>query len=158
MRRSNKGFSLVELMVVLAIIGTLVRIALPNYRAMVTNARAAHSVEELLVVRTAAFGYFAQTGSWPAESPAGTMPAELTPFLSKGLNFKPNGYELDWDNWILPSGLPGHPGANVFMGISVSTTDELLGLTVVALLKKSGAAYSSGTSYTLPIVGTNETL
>ena len=109
-------------------------------------------------VEWASCDYYTQTGKWPAESATGTMPPELKTFLPKSFNFKPKDYQLDWDNWILPTGLPKYPKTSVFLGVSVSTTDKRLGLSVVALLKKAGAGFSQGSSYTLPIVGTNETL
>ncbi|WP_279388575.1 type II secretion system protein [Acidipila rosea] len=55
--RGEKGFTLVELMVVMLIIGILAAIAIPSYMASIKNAREAVLKEDLHVMRQAIDSY-----------------------------------------------------------------------------------------------------
>ena len=149
--RASRGFTLVEMMVVVLILGILFRAALPNFVALKRDAVAARAVSELNVVREAAMSCYAQTGTWPAERPEGTIPPELVSHLPHGFTFEHNDYQINWENWTLPDGLPEYPATRVLVGVSITTHDVLLGRTVVNRLKSAGAAYTIGDSYTLPI-------
>jgi general secretion pathway protein G len=61
----RRGFTLIELMVVLAIIATLLAIAAPRYFASLDRAREASLRESLLVMRDAIDKYHGDTGRYP---------------------------------------------------------------------------------------------
>ena len=65
MRRS--GFTLIELMVVMAIIATLLSIVTPRYFAHLDRAREAALRETLTVVRDSIDKFHTDTGRYPAE-------------------------------------------------------------------------------------------
>lgn len=65
MRREVKGFTLVELLVVLAIIATLLALAAPRYFQHVERSKEAVLRENLATVRDAIDQYYADTGKWP---------------------------------------------------------------------------------------------
>ncbi|MBT3067988.1 type II secretion system protein [Rhodoferax sp. U11-2br] len=65
MRR--RGFTLIELMVVMAIIATLLSIVAPRYFAHLDRAREAALRETLAVVRDSIDKFHADTGRYPAE-------------------------------------------------------------------------------------------
>ncbi|MBI1799108.1 MAG: prepilin-type N-terminal cleavage/methylation domain-containing protein [Candidatus Eisenbacteria bacterium] len=155
MNRANaRGFSLIELMMVVTIAGILLRIALPAYSNLVRNARAAQAVGDFNTVRAAAFSYHTVTNAWPREYATGKTPPELVPYLPRGYTFVKSKYSLDWENWVLPRGTPRYPATQVMLGVSVSTTDAKLGNTVVSVLGKSAAHYTMNNSYTFVISST----
>jgi type II secretion system protein G len=67
MRRNNKGFTLVELMVVLLILGILVAIAIPIYNSTQANAQKKACQTNLRTLDGAAAQYMAEQGNWPGD-------------------------------------------------------------------------------------------
>jgi len=64
--KRNHGFTLVELLVVLAIIALLLTIALPRYFASVQRSREVALMENLQVLRSGIDKYYADKGEYPA--------------------------------------------------------------------------------------------
>ncbi len=62
------GFSVVELMITVAIIGMLASIAIPNYQYMVQRAQMASLESTLLSVQEYLPGYYAEYNSYPVTS------------------------------------------------------------------------------------------
>lgn len=63
--RNRKGFTLIELMIVVTIIGILAAIAVPNYKWGLIRAREAVLQENLYTMRSAIDQYFADQGKYP---------------------------------------------------------------------------------------------
>ncbi len=72
--RKRGGFSLIELLMALSIVGLLAGMAMPNLRSMTFRARAAEVSAELGVVRVATLNFNADRSAWPGEAPQGTVP------------------------------------------------------------------------------------
>ena len=66
-RLNQKGFSLVELMVVIAILGVLAAIALPKFTDSTTSANTAKAQADLRTIDSAIVMYQAQKGTDPTE-------------------------------------------------------------------------------------------
>ncbi len=64
---SQAGFTLIELMIVLAILGILLTIAQPNLRHSLIKAREAVLKEDLFQIRDAIDQYYADNGKYPAQ-------------------------------------------------------------------------------------------
>ena len=62
---NNKGFTLIELMIVITIIGILASIAVPNYRWGIVRAREAVLRETLYTFRTTIDQFYADQGKFP---------------------------------------------------------------------------------------------
>jgi general secretion pathway protein G len=66
-KRDERGFTLLELMIVLAIMGILITIAQPNLKHAITRARESVLREDLFQVRDALDQYYADNGKYPAQ-------------------------------------------------------------------------------------------
>jgi type IV pilus assembly protein PilA len=66
MKTIQKGFTLIELMIVVAIIGILAAIAIPAYQDYTIRAQVTEGLNLAGAVKAAVAETFAQTGSWPA--------------------------------------------------------------------------------------------
>ncbi|NLD08733.1 MAG: pilin [Xanthomonadaceae bacterium] len=67
--RSNlqKGFTLIELMIVVAIIGILAMFALPAYQDYTKRTHVAEGIQLAASAKSAVTEYFASNGKWPAK-------------------------------------------------------------------------------------------
>jgi prepilin-type N-terminal cleavage/methylation domain-containing protein len=144
------GFSLVELLMAVSIVGILAAIAIPNMRNMTFRARATTVAADLEVLRLATLDYNADMHGWPADTPAGVVPPELVGHLPEGFSFDGNGYQLDFENIPFPSGLPGDPTTTLLIAATVISTDDRLHNAVAELLGGNIVA-SAGNTHTVVI-------
>ena len=149
--RRRAGFTLVELLVVCAIIGILTRIAMPKFMTVRTKAQATAIVADLRTVRDAAYSYYADTQKWPANAPIGRMPRELKPYLPGSLQqfVRSKNYRYAWLLRGMPGGDPNRARGNTLMGVGVSTTDKALRLQVQKVLGATPSYVAGNTVYVL---------
>jgi prepilin-type N-terminal cleavage/methylation domain-containing protein len=62
--KGRRGFTLIELVVVIVIVGVLASIALPRYASFLERARAAEAIRAIDAIRTGALAYRAETGNF----------------------------------------------------------------------------------------------
>ena len=68
MKAIEKGFTLIELMIVVAIIGILAAVAIPAYQDYIARAQVSEAVSLLGSGKTPMAEYFASQGAWPTSA------------------------------------------------------------------------------------------
>ena len=74
MNRKQSGFTLIELMIVVAIIGILAAIALPSYQSHVIRSQVAEGLTLSSAAQTSVAEFIMQNGAWPADNNAAGLP------------------------------------------------------------------------------------
>jgi type IV pilus assembly protein PilA len=68
MKRLQQGFTLIELMIVVAIVGILAAIALPAYQDYVIRSKMSEGVAALAACKTSISEYVSTKNGWPADA------------------------------------------------------------------------------------------
>jgi prepilin-type N-terminal cleavage/methylation domain len=150
MIRRRAGFTFVELMTVLIVLGLLAGLAILKYIDLTHRARVAQVVGDLEAVRLAAYGAWYETGKWPAEVGPGVIPPGLAQYLPGGFTFQRKEYTLDWENFAPPN---GGPTDGMQVGVVVSSTEPRLQLALENTLGNKLPFIDVGGTLTFIIVG-----
>ena len=90
-RHDQRGFTLIELLIVIAILGIIAAIVVPNVAGFMTSGTLNAANTEAQNVKTAAVGFMAENGAWPADS------GELGDFLEGTLKATYTFYDPESD-------------------------------------------------------------
>lgn len=75
MQKAQQGFTLIELMIVVAIIGILASVALPAYQGYTIRAQVTEGLSLAAEAKTAIADFRAMRGAWPADNAAAGLAA-----------------------------------------------------------------------------------
>lgn len=129
------GFTLVEMLVAVAVVGILAGLAIPNMRNVTYRARATNVFGDFRVIQQATLDYNAALNDWPAEIGSGTVPTGLATYLPANFSFSGDGYEFDFENIDVPPGFwPGDPSVTHIIGTLITAPDDELSNAIVELL------------------------
>lgn len=118
--RRRRGYSFIELLLVLTFIGLLARMAVPRYRDMKVRAAAAAIVSNARTIQLAALTFYSERQAWPLDAPPGTVPPELVTYLPGGFPFVRPDHTFDYEVW------PSSSGSGEIVAVTVTTSDAKL--------------------------------
>jgi prepilin-type N-terminal cleavage/methylation domain-containing protein len=113
--RRKAGFSLVEIMIAVAIIGLLVMLAYPALNKIQRSARNARFISDVRVFSQSFESYSMETGLWPPNAGSGVVPVNMANNVRKTNWVAPTsvGGQWNWDAGAIASSF------GFFAGISV---------------------------------------
>jgi type II secretory pathway pseudopilin PulG len=125
-RAATGVVSLVELMTVVLIISILFLTAVPTYQRIQRKARATAVVNDFRVFGAVFQAYAHEKGSWPAETPAGVVPAGITSqelATDVWTRATPIGGKFDWEyDQAHPGGTS--PGGRWRAALAINSTSD----------------------------------
>lgn len=130
----NKGFSLMEVTVGLAVIGVILLIAVPSFSIRVKNAKYQATVKEMSTIALAAIDYYLST------APINTWPTSVDqiqqPYIAQPVTSNPfgNGYQLSTVgelvtvSSLVPQGLAQYSNVGTMLSVTPSGGQDLVSI------------------------------
>jgi prepilin-type N-terminal cleavage/methylation domain-containing protein len=150
MSRRRRGFTFIEVLIVMIVIGILASLAVLKYIDLRHRAVAAQAISDLEAVRLAGYSSWYETGVWPAEVAPGIVPAGLKPYLAGGFSFSRPEYTLDWENFVPPG---GGPSGGMQLGVVLTSSNARFTNSLAKHLGSKAPFFMVGNALTYVIIG-----
>jgi len=144
-RRHRRGWTMIELLMVLTILGILANLAVSGLHRTRRRAEAAHVIADIHAIEIAAHSHHAERGVFPPSDQWGTVPATMTPMLPNGFAFRYGATLYRWHRYALPEGLPLFPGQTTLLAVEVQAENPELA-SLMRSLYKGRLAFGSATN------------
>ncbi len=133
--RGRRGWTIIELLMVMLILGILVNIAVPGLRLIRRRAEAAHIIGDMRVIHVAALAAHADRGVYPPTDDWGSVPPPFVPALPEGFEFRYGEAMYRWHRYAAPDGSPMDPSQTELLAVEVRVDDPGMASTIRALYK-----------------------
>jgi len=133
-KKAQKGFTLIELMIVIAIVGILAAIALPAYQDYIVRAKMSEAMVSLAEAKTTVAEYVAANGALPADG-SGTQFGINTAVRATGTTLRRISVTVDNDS----------QSVSLIANVYQSVWDSSAGATATASFSLTGTVASDST-------------
>jgi type IV pilus assembly protein PilA len=152
MNKIQKGFTLIELMIVIAIIGILAAIAIPAYQDYTVRAQVTEGLNLAGDLKAAVAETFAQTGAWPANNAAVGITAAKTGRYVTGVDIATGTINITYGNQANATALAANQNV-LSLRPTVSANQDVIwtcGYSATQGVDPTGGAASAGITDVLP--------
>ncbi|MSR23354.1 MAG: hypothetical protein EXR92_07420 [Gemmatimonadetes bacterium] len=148
-----RALPVLQALVVFLILSLLVGIAIPRVEQLQARRVASEAFLDMSSIRSAASAYLQARGEWPATIVADAGPGALAPYLPPGFSFRSEQYELSWEHWPLPVGLPPGGDSVSLIAVLVRTPLERVPRELLRVLGPGVGRFTLGETTTFILEG-----
>lgn len=100
MAQVQKGFTLIELMMVVAIIGLLAAIALPAYQTYTKKAHVLEGLNLSAAAKTSVWDYWSSNGTFPSNNQAAGLNSTIAGHAVKSVNVSSGNISISYNSLV----------------------------------------------------------